>query len=81
MIDLGSGIAIAGVCISGGAVVITAIRVFGGKSNGKNRAFTCAEHSGMLESLRGIKSTQDRQEKWLGEISGDIKSILKNGRQ
>ena len=80
MIDLGSGIAIAGVCISGGAVVITAIRVFGGKSNGK-QSFTCTEHSGMLESLRGIRSTQDRQEKWLSEISGDIKSILKNGRQ
>ena len=79
MMDLGSGIALAGVSISAGAVAITAIRVFGSKRNGKDgNPFPCKEHSGIVECLNSIKENQERQEKWMGEISGDVKILLRN---
>jgi hypothetical protein len=84
MMDLGSGIALAGFCVSGGAVAITAIRTFSVKDshngidgkngvNGKNgidAAFPCKEHSGIVASLKS-------QERWLSEISNDVKTLLR----
>jgi len=84
MIDLGSGIALAGFFVSGGAVAITVIRTFyNGSKNGKdeknsfNTAFPCKEHSGIVAGLGSIKETTDRQEKWLSEISRDVKVLLR----
>ena len=88
MMELGSGIALAGLCVSGGAVAITAIRTFGGRRdpingkdgiNGKNglsAVFPCKDHSGIVVGLNNIKENQDKQEKWLGEISKDVKELL-----
>jgi len=78
MIEIGSGIALAGVSISAGAVAIAAIRVFGSKqSRNSGNPYPCKEHSGIVVCLESIEKTQDRQEKWLSEISGDVKSLLK----
>ncbi len=89
MMELGSGIALAGLCISSGAVAITAIRTFGGRASGKNgingqngkngidAIFPCKEHSGIVMCLENIEKTQDRQEEWLTDISKDIKQLLK----
>ena len=90
--ELGSGIALAGLCVSGGAVMITAIRTYAPKKNGvdgvngingKNGvnghdsiSFPCKEHSGIVVSLSAIKESQTRQEKWLSEISSDVRRIL-----
>ena len=87
--ELGSGIAIAGLCVSGGAVAITAIRTFSTKTiggmngkdgvdgkNGLDSIFPCKEHSGLVACLQSIEKNQDRQEKWLSEISSDVKRIL-----
>jgi hypothetical protein len=91
MMELGSGIAIAGLCVSGGAVAITAIRTFSGRivegsgkdgadgkngRNGTDAAFPCVAHSGLVASLEGIEKNQDRQEKQLSDISSDIKRLL-----
>ena len=75
MIDLGSGIALGSLCIGASAVAITAIRART-KSNGKG-CYQCDEHSGVIQCLENIEKTQDRQERWLGEISGDIKMLLR----
>ena len=78
MIEVGSGIALAGVSISAGAVVITAIRVFGNKRNGRNEnPFLCKEHSGLVEGIESIKKNQERQEKHLENIAVDVKSLLR----
>jgi len=79
MMELGSGIAVAGLCISGGAVAITAIRTFAKRPNaviGVSNGFPCKEHSGIVQCLESIEKNQDRQEKWLGEISKDVKKLL-----
>jgi len=93
-VELGNGIAIAGLCVSGGAVAITAIRTYavrvmadGGRNgmngtngcdghNGLDAVFPCKEHSGIVACLEGIEKTQDRQERWLSEISSDVKRLL-----
>ena len=75
MIDLGSGIALGSLCIGASAVAITAIRART-KSNGKG-CYQCDEHSGVIQCLENIEKTQDRQERWLGEISGDMKMLLR----
>jgi len=78
MIEIGSGIAIAGVSISAGAVAITAIRVFASNRDEKNISFfPCKEHSGIVEGIASIKKNQDRQEKCLETIAVDVKSLLK----
>ncbi len=92
--ELGSGIAIAGLSVSCGAVAITAIRTFSSRTvenhgsngadgrdgqNGKNgldAVFPCREHSGIVACLEGIGKNQDRQDKWLSEISSDVKRLL-----
>jgi len=66
--DLGSGIALAGVCMSGGAVAITAIKIFPKSSNS-----LCKEHSGIKIGLEAIQNGLDRHEKWLSVISNDVK--------
>ncbi len=89
--ELGSGIAMAGLCISGGAVVITVIRTFGKPSqkgqngvngvngkNGKDACFPCKEHSGVMVCLESIEKGQDRHEEWMKSISSDIKILLTN---
>jgi len=99
MMELGSGIAIAGLCVSGGAVAITAIRTFASRTivggvdgvngkdgrngsngtngrNGLDSIFPCKEHSGIVASLGGIKESQERQEKWMQDISKDVRRIL-----
>lgn len=79
MLDIGNGIAIAGLSVSAGAVVITAIRTYGVKLIGKNGkgCYPCAEHSGVMACLDSFRKTQDRQEKWLEVIAVDIKSLLR----
>jgi hypothetical protein len=92
MMEIGSGIAIAGVCISGGAITITAIRTFASRTienRGKNgldgppgrdglgAIFPCKAHSGLVACFESIQKTQDRQELWLNEISKDIKQLLR----
>lgn len=80
--ELGSGIALGALCVSGGAVAITAVRTFGGRKkvmNGKdglNAVFLCKEHSGIVVGLNNIKENQDKQERWLEEISRDVKELL-----
>ena len=87
--ELGSGVAIAGIAIPAAAVAITAIRVFstersgtkstngGGNGNGNRGSILCKEHSGLVACLHAIEENQTRQEKWLGEISGDVKNLLR----
>jgi hypothetical protein len=85
MLELGSGIAIAGLCVSGGAVAITAIRTFYSprkqaevrKSDFATRQgfFPCQEHSGIVACLGNIEKTQARQEEWLKEIRNDLKGL------
>lgn len=89
--ELGSGIALAGLCISGGAVAITAIRTFGNRPmavngrngiNGKNGSDACSpckDHSGVIACLDSIEKSQDRHEKWMETISLDVKSLLARG--
>jgi hypothetical protein len=80
MMDLGSGIAIGGFWIAAAPVAIVALRTFNkppeNREGGDGRQFPCREHSGIVQCLEGIEKTQDRQEKWLSEISGDVKRIL-----
>ena len=97
MMELGSGIAIAGLCVSGGAVAITAIRTYSQRTivggtdgvnginghDGRNGndghdsiSFPCREHSGIVVALNGIKESQDKQEKWMSDISKDVRRIL-----
>ncbi|MFA5346510.1 MAG: hypothetical protein WC294_00065 [Methanoregula sp.] len=91
MMELGSGIALGMACLSAGAVSITAIRTFGkpssldGKNgvnrvNGKNGSDAtfreCPAHSGVVVGIANIEKTQERQDKWLNEISSDVKKLL-----
>lgn len=87
MIDLGTGIAIAGVSISGGAVAITALKV---RYNQKpptygtsptNGHWVCREHSGLVADMRAIKETSQRQEQWLQSIANDIQQMARNGHK
>ncbi len=83
MMELGSGIALGSLCIAAGAVAITAIRASSNANvtigkNGKNGMQSpCKEHSGIVACLDNIEKNQDRQEKWLQEISMDVKEILR----
>lgn len=63
--ELGSGVAIAGVVVAGGGVAITAIRSFAkdGKSNGH-----CADHSGMCQRVDGFESWLDKIESKLDRV-------------
>ena len=75
MIEMGSGIALAGVSISAGGVIITALRVFGNKRNVNSPL--CREHTGVMACLESIEKTGDRHEKRLEEIAKDIKVLLR----
>jgi len=77
MIELGSGIALGGFCVSAAAVWITAIRsktaerredAIGGRNH-------CLDHSGIDVCLKGVNHRLDGVDKWLGEISTDIKGL------
>ncbi len=74
--DLGSGVALGGLCVSAGAVCITAIRA---KSSREDHGIhpLCSEHSGVAACLEAIEKGQERHEEWLSEISKDIKALLR----
>lgn len=82
--DLGTGVALGGLCVSAGAVCITAIRSSTKKpmngnglhANGLLAHPLCSEHSGVAECLKAIKETGNRHEEWLGEISKDVKALV-----
>lgn len=75
--DLGSGVALGTLSVSVGAVCITAIRSRRSENgNGKIHPL-CSEHSGVKACLESIKESTDRHEHWLGEISRDIKQLLR----
>ncbi len=77
--ELGSGIALGSLCVSAGAVAIAAIRA-NSKKNGKSGTdffYPCKEHSGLVVCLEGIEKNQESQERWLNEISSDVKNLLK----
>jgi len=71
--ELGSGIALASVALTGGGVAITAIRSFVKSNNGNGH---CSAHSGLVARLDSINKSQDRHEQWLKEISSDVKELL-----
>jgi hypothetical protein len=79
--EIGSGIALGTLCVSAGAVCITAIRARKSEdtehSNGNLLHPLCHEHSGVKACLDSIQDTGERHEKWLGEISKDIKELLR----
>ncbi len=74
--EIGSGIALGTLCVSAGAVFITAIRAHKPEETGTHPL--CAEHSGVKASLDSIQDSTERHEQWLGEISRDIKELLKS---
>ena len=63
--EIGTGIAIAGVCIS---LVMLVYRVLPVKQKNNPDGF-CQEHSGVLKAIENI-------EKWLEGISKDVKRLL-----
>lgn len=68
--DLGSGVAVGTLCVSVGAVCITAIRSkSNGNGNGKTKQPYCQEHSGVCTSIENI-------EEMLKEVRTDIKHLL-----
>lgn len=64
--DIGSGIALASVAITGGGVAITAIRTFG--RNGKPDQH-CPAHSGVCQSIEGF-------EDWLTKIENKLDRVI-----
>ncbi len=69
--DIGIGVAIAGVAFSGAAVGITVIKTKARGSNGNGHwtmLHQCAEHSGIKEALKGLSEGQDRIEKSIERI-------------
>lgn len=87
--EIGTGIALGTLCISAGAVCITAIRARSspegngnGNGNGKEKVHPlCAEHSGVRACLDAIQETGERHEKWLSSISTDLKELLKGTKK
>ncbi len=70
MIDLGAGIAIAGLAVAAAPVAITAIRVkSNSNSNGKVDK-VCPLHSGIETSLEYLKQGQERIEEKLDKVIG-----------
>ena len=63
MMELGSGIALSGACISAGAVFITAIKARSG--NGKAK---CADHSGICTKIEDFESWLDKIERKLDRV-------------
>ncbi len=67
MLNIGEGIAIAGICIAAAPVCISAIRVR--RENGKDKTvYPCAAHSGIEATLTALKAGQDRIEKSIERI-------------
>jgi len=75
--EIGAGIALGSLCVSAGAVAITAIRAQK-KENGSQEktVFPCKEHSGVIMCLANIEKDMQRQEEWLQSIAKDLKSLL-----
>lgn len=63
--DIGSGIALASVAITGGGVAITAIRSF---KNGKPRDL-CHEHSGVCEKVTAFEA-------WLTKVESKLDRVI-----
>lgn len=64
------GIGVAGIAISAGAVIITAIKVK--SSNGNGKPSICGLHSGIEATLKYLVDGMD-------EVKEDIKQILRKG--
>lgn len=67
MVEIGTGIAIAGICIPAAAVIMTAIRSKP-SSNGNGNGGYCKAHSGIEEMLKALKDGQLRIEKNIERI-------------
>ena len=66
MIDIGVGIAIAGIAVAAAPVAITALRV----KSGGNQTKVCSLHSGIETSLDYLKQGQERIEEKLDKVIG-----------
>ncbi len=64
--EIGSGIALASVAITGGGVAITAIRTFG-KERKQNEH--CPDHSGVCQSIDGFNE-------WLTKIESKLDRVI-----
>jgi len=65
--DLGTGIAIAGISFTALGVFYRIVPPRGG-CDSKH----CQDHSGMVESIKGINS-------WMSKIDGKVDKLLRNG--
>ena len=76
MVELGSGIALGGLCVSAAAVWITAIRskTAARREEPGNKGH-CLDHSGIDVCLKGVNQRLDGVDVWLGEISSDVKAL------
>lgn len=76
--EIGSGIALAGVSASIGAVLITAIRSYAPPGVEKKcDGDVCQQHSGIIIGIEGIRKSLDRQEKSISEINHDVKMMMR----
>ena len=78
-IGIGNAIALGAFFASAAPVCIVAIREKTravGNGNGSGASKPCLEHSGLCKDIGHIKEGQERQDRWLGEISKDVKKLL-----
>lgn len=66
--DIGTGIAVAGVSLTALGVFY---RIMPPRTSCDSKH--CQDHSGIVESIKGINS-------WLGKIDGKVDLILRNGK-
>jgi tRNA1(Val) A37 N6-methylase TrmN6 len=69
MVDIGTGIAIAGVAIAAAPVAITALR---SRGNNGNLPKACSLHSGIEATLESLSNSME-------VVQADIKELLKRG--
>lgn len=74
--DIGTGITI-GCAIIGTVAVLFKIFEYKKACNGNGNGKYCAEHSGVMQSLKNIEQNQSRHEGWLKDISKDIKALVR----
>jgi len=66
IVDIGTAIAICGVCFS---VVAIVFKVVSPRPCTKEH---CQDHSGVVEAIKGVNS-------WLSKIDGKVDKLLRNG--
>jgi len=64
--DIGTAIAICGVCFSVVAIVFKVV------TPRRCQNEHCQDHSGVVEALKGVNA-------WLGKIDGKVDKLLRNG--